>query len=122
MEPFVIKLYEKGIAKRTARRAILITFLLMIAGAFLCAPPLYQKGYQMEPRQPFDIEQIFLLNLNTATEEDLVNLPGIGPSKAKSILQYREIHGAFESVEELLEVYGIGEELLSQLQPYVYVN
>ena len=48
-----------------------------------------------------------LININTATVEELTSLPGIGPATAAKIAEYREAH-AFGSVEEILEVKGIG--------------
>ena len=50
------------------------------------------------------------ININTATEEDLESLPGIGPSKAKAIMDFREENGAFSTIEDILEVPGIGEK------------
>jgi len=61
------------------------------------------------------------LNLNAATLEQLENLPGIGPSKAKAILAYRERHGGYRSIDELLDVKGIGQKMLEKLLPEVYV-
>jgi competence protein ComEA len=62
-----------------------------------------------------------LLDLNTATETELDGLPGIGPSKAKSILAYRDAHHGFRAVDELLQVKGIGAKLFEQLRPLVAV-
>ncbi len=53
------------------------------------------------------------ININTASEEDLQTLSGIGPAKAAAIVEYREAHGGFQSLEELLNVEGIGEYTLS---------
>jgi competence protein ComEA len=61
------------------------------------------------------------VDLNTATAEELDTLPGIGPATAAAILAYREQHGRFASVDELLEVRGIGEAKLEQLRASVTV-
>ena len=61
------------------------------------------------------------LDLNTASETDLDALPGVGPATAKSIVAYREQHGAFTSVDQLLEVRGIGPAKLDQIAPLVRV-
>ena len=62
-----------------------------------------------------------LVNLNTATEAELDTLPEVGPVTAASILAWRDEHGGFSSVDELLEVDGIGEVTLGKLAPYVTV-
>jgi competence protein ComEA len=61
------------------------------------------------------------VNLNRATQVDLEALPGIGPVTATAILAWRSEHGAFTSVDELLEVSGIGDATLADISPYVYV-
>jgi competence protein ComEA len=61
------------------------------------------------------------LDLNTATPEQLDELDGIGPGMAAAILEYREQHGGFGSVEELGQVPGIGEKRLAALREKVRV-
>ena len=61
------------------------------------------------------------VDINTATIEQLDALDGIGPATAQSILDYREEHGGFESVEELGQVPGIGEKRLATLREGVTV-
>ncbi|MDD6396228.1 MAG: helix-hairpin-helix domain-containing protein [Firmicutes bacterium] len=59
------------------------------------------------------------VNINTASAEELCEvLPGIGEVKAKSIIEYREAAGGFDSVDELLNVKGIGEKTLEKIRPY----
>ena len=62
------------------------------------------------------------INLNSATAEELETLPGIGPVLAQRILDYRETVGRFSSVEELLEVSGIGEKTLAAISDYLTVE
>ena len=62
-----------------------------------------------------------VVNLNTATSAELEELPGIGPVTAAAILQWRTEHGRFTSVEELLEVSGIGEARLADVRDLVTV-
>jgi len=56
------------------------------------------------------------VNINTATVEELTTLSGIGPSKANAILEYREENGLFKSVDELVNVTGIGEKSLEKIR------
>jgi competence protein ComEA len=64
----------------------------------------------------------FPINLNTATSEQLEAIPGIGPVLAQRIIEYRQTHGRFQSVDELLEVRGIGAKRLENMRPYVVVK
>jgi len=59
------------------------------------------------------------ININTATAEQLESLPGVGPAIARAIVEYRKQNGGFRSVDELLEVRGIGEKRLLQIRPFV---
>ena len=56
------------------------------------------------------------VNVNTATQEQLETLNGIGPAKAKAIIDYRNKNGSFKSVEELDKVPGIGQGILSKIK------
>ena len=62
------------------------------------------------------------LDLNRATVEELMTLPGVGEVLAERILAYREEHGPFTSAEELLNVSGIGEKKLEALLPEITVG
>ena len=60
-----------------------------------------------------------LLNINTASAEELQTLPNIGARMAQRIVDYREQHGKFTSVEALQNVKGIGAKTLEKLRPFV---
>jgi competence protein ComEA len=62
-----------------------------------------------------------IVNINTADSQTLETLPRIGPVLALRIIEYREQHGPFSDVSELIEVKGIGEVTLEQLRPYITV-
>ena len=62
------------------------------------------------------------INVNTASAGELDRLPGIGPSKARSIVNHRSENGAFRTVAELRKVRGIGPRILEKIRPYVHVG
>ncbi|WP_232617982.1 ComEA family DNA-binding protein [Thermosipho africanus] len=59
------------------------------------------------------------ININKADEKQLEKLPGIGPTKAKRIIEYREKNGKFNSLNELLNVNGIGPKTLEKIKNYL---
>lgn len=61
------------------------------------------------------------VNINTATQTELETLPGIGPSLALKIINYRKENGKFKSIEELKSVSGIGENKYEEIKKYIYV-
>lgn len=61
------------------------------------------------------------LNINLATEEQLDQLPGIGPTLAQAIVEYRQEHGPFEYPEHLIEVPGISETMVESLLDQICV-
>jgi comEA protein len=60
-----------------------------------------------------------IININTASETELVALPGIGPSKARAIAEYRQSQGSFKSIDDLQKVKGIGPATLDKLRAHV---
>lgn len=66
-------------------------------------------------------EQTSLININTANSAQLQTLKGIGEVKAQAIIDYRNANGNFSSVDELINVSGIGEKTLENIRPYITV-
>lgn len=127
------------------RAALCLTaaFLLFIGGYFAAsmrsAAQPYQVTAQLRPTQA-EMESAFpagdgsgsqeagrpdsllpgeQIDVNTASALDLTRLPGIGESKAQAIVDWREANGPFRTVDQLMEVKGIGEGILEGLRPYV---
>jgi competence protein ComEA len=78
----------------------------------------YEVG---EPALEMDSPSEQKVKINIATVEEIQTLEGIGPSKALAIVQYREEHGNFKTVEELLNVSGIGEKTLEKLKEHIRI-
>ena len=62
------------------------------------------------------------LDVNTASKNDLMTLPKIGPVTAEKIIQYRDDFGPFKSIEDLLKIKGIGQKTLDQLKPFIQIK
>jgi competence protein ComEA len=63
-----------------------------------------------------------LININTASLEELDTLPGIGPTIAQRIIDYREQNGAFSTIEEIMDVSGIGPATFDNIKDLITVN
>ena len=63
-----------------------------------------------------------VVNINTASSEELQLLPRVGPSLAGRIIEFREANGPFQTVEEIVAVKGIGESSFEKLEPYIVTS
>ena len=63
-----------------------------------------------------------IININTASKEQLMTLPGIGESRAESIIAYREENGGFSSIEDIMNVSGIKEAAFKKIKEYICAN
>ncbi|HJD16884.1 MAG TPA: helix-hairpin-helix domain-containing protein [Candidatus Fournierella excrementavium] len=68
------------------------------------------------------MEQVLRMDLNTATEEELQSVPGIGEEMARAILEYREDFGGFIIVDQLLLVDGVSTSDVDAWRDYFYIG
>ena len=88
--------------------------LLLLLVVCALAAPFAAANKKTPPAHP--------INLNTATSEQLQQIPGIGPVTAEKILKMRKVHGKFKSVNELRAIKGIGPKRLAKMKPYLTVD
>jgi competence protein ComEA len=88
-------------------------------GSSITAPPDAVQTAPVPGEKPSALEA--LVNLNTATLEQLDTLPGVGPVTAAAIIAWRDANGAFAGVDQLGEVDGIGPARLEKLRALVTV-
>lgn len=110
-------------------------FLIGITGVFLCIMLGIFIGRKTDrvyvPMDAFsaapmesspEINNTGKIDLNTATLQQLQLLPGIGPTIAQRILDYRETAGRFETIQQITNVSGIGEKTFDKLKDYITVE
>ncbi len=111
---------EKAKFGRTEWLLLALFAIFIAATAFVAAKRMdvrtpsglsYTVTTQREAESP--LPENVLVNINTADIESLTTLDGVGEAIAKRIIEYREQNGAFASVEELGEVKGVGEKILT---------
>jgi competence protein ComEA len=97
--------------------------LLLALVFFILLGIVVERGRNQEEKNvPPQKVTSFPIDLNSASVEDLMSIPGIGPVKAQRIVEYRRIRGKFSTVEELTNVSGIGEKTLEKISKYVTVE
>ena len=121
----------------TLTRLICALGLLLCAAVLACVTfsrPLSDIGFsRLFSPSPFGVSVTYrsiaqtasepsLVNINSAGIDELTTLPGIGESTAEAIIKYRNEIGFFKSVDELLEVSGIGEKKLNDIRGLVCVD
>lgn len=101
-------------------------FLCLLLGLFLRDRAALEAPASVETRLTVPVEEVrpdpSPVNLNAADAAALMALPGIGEELAARIVEYREEHGPFETVEDLTEVSGIGQGKLAALEGLVIVE
>ena len=102
-------------------------FIAVLAVLYLrTVQPVEEQGYTVMTSRPTEEavtpEPPAPVDVNTAGLDELDTLDGIGPALAQRIIDYREEHGPFSSLEELLEVKGIGEATLEGFRDHAVVG
>lgn len=105
-------------------RRLVLRFLIL--GVLLAATPTWvaaqQKAQPPKPAPKAAAADTAIVNLNTATVEQLDGLPGIGAKMAARIVEYRQKNGPFKKIEDLMNVQGIGEKNFLKLKPRLTVT
>lgn len=114
---------------RRLDRILLVTALLLCAALLMI--PLREDPYEVMPFEPqttvvpLELDEFMRLgstDINSADQEELISLPGIGEVLAERILQYRAAHGSFQNWEEFRNIQGVGERLVETLRPVAYLG
>ncbi len=81
-----------------------------------------QAGVPKHGGSEINLQKPLIVNLNSADLGQLVSLKGIGPKTAKKIVEYRNKHGLFSKVEDLIKIKGIGAGKLKTLKPFLVLD
>ncbi|MCK4392783.1 ComEA family DNA-binding protein [Candidatus Bipolaricaulota bacterium] len=130
MNPRLSPAQERGLI-------VLVAIGLVASGLALFLPTIRSRPLTiLEPIEPIDItgvrvllptfldaeEKDDMVNLNTASAEELTSLPGIGEVLAARIVAYREEHGPFQTLDDLMQVSGIGSKVVEEIRDLVTVG
>jgi competence protein ComEA len=91
--------------------------------AYCLLPPAYGHFAQTSGERASRAKRpVAIIDINDGTAEEFTTLPGIGPELARRIVAYREKHGAFRRVEDLLVIKGMGHKKWRAIRPYIRVG
>lgn len=96
-----------------AWRRLSLAFLFSLGVLLFLSAAIY-AGKKKPPAKP--------VNINTASSEELQQVPGIGPATAQKILQMRKSYGPFKSVDDLLAIRGLGQKRLDKMRRYLTIG
>lgn len=109
---------QNYLPKQAIILTILLGLILICSGiSYLCIPNL-----QTTTEETSIINPTYPININTATATELMMLPGIGEQKAAAIIEYRRLHGKFSSLDQLININGIGEKSLKDIEDFIYAE
>lgn len=125
-------IYELPVNSRLEDLVILAGIQLPIGADYNLASKLFDGQHILISSSPIiernnasisiDSSEFEKININEANLNELIRLPGIGETRAKDIIIYRESHGYFDTIEDILNVPGIGTATFNQLQDKIVTN
>lgn len=126
----VTELYKKNIlTERTV--IILLSGMILVLVAFIIGTQFINtQKYKSDipsvtteaETQAIDGNNENLININSDNIMELCQIPGIGEAKARAIIEYRKENGDITDINELLDISGIGEKILENISPYIYIE
>lgn len=113
---------QANLQKRHFWLLALAVLLLVCLASPLFFAPLWSAGSPERGAGLPDLADALRVDLNTATLEQLCTLPGIGEVRAAAILEYRQAHGLFSALEDVMMVKGISERIVEGWGDLAYVS
>lgn len=107
------------------REFIVVIFFLVVFTAGIGLKYVKDNHLDVEPTEivyKSHSKAGYRIDINKADRNELILLPGIGKTRAKAIIEYRNKYGAFNSVDELLNIYGVGESTLNSIRNVVVIK
>src|SRR5262245_333452 len=103
-------------------RFVATLLVLGVAGLVIAGPVAADAAKTTPATRTAKTAPATKINLNSASAEQLSTVPGLGPKLAERIVEHRQKEGAFRSVQELMNVKGVGEKNLARIQGYLVVG
>ncbi len=106
----------KNFRQSHIQKLIQFTLILLMTCSFYTAADSLEKPSIEQPISEHltDVQVKNVININVANEKQLASLKGIGKSKAKAIIEYRQANGPFTEISQLLQIEGIGKTILER--------
>ncbi len=95
-----------------------VSYLLLLLSISTVQPYIVKA----EATETVSRSEISVVNINSASADEMASVPGLGEKKSQAIVKFREKHGPFARVEDLKKVDGIGDKLFEKIRQYVIVK